>query len=101
MTKENFIKCINAILELEKWCDDLYALGLDITNSKYFNYGVLADNLWLEAFGVEGLDWINYWINWWLYERDITKPTSEQCWDKNGIEIDTAEQLYDYITEHQ
>lgn len=99
MTKENFIKCINAILELEKWCDDLYALGLDITNSKYFNYGVLADNLWLEAFGVEGLDW----INWWLYERDITRSTTEQCWDKNknGIEIDTAEQLYDYITEHR
>ena len=72
MTKENFIKCINAILELEKWCDDLYALGLDITNSKYFNYGVLADNLWLEAFGVEGLDW----INWWLYER-VVKPEDE------------------------
>ena len=99
MTKENFIKCINAILELEKWCDDLYALDLDITNSKYFNYGVLADNLWLEAFGEEGLDW----INWWLYERDITKSTTEQCWDenKNGIEIDTVEQLYDYITEHK
>ena len=99
MTKEKFKECINAILELEKWCDDLYALDLDITNSKYFNYGVLADNLWLEAFGEEGMDW----INWWLYERDRNIPTSEQCWNKNevGINIDTIEQLYDFITKHK
>lgn len=99
MTKEKFKECINTILELEKWCDDLYALNVDITNSKYFNYGVLADSLWLEAFGEEGADW----INWWLYERDRNKPTSEQCWGKNGIGIDinTIEQLYDFITEYK
>lgn len=94
MKKDEFVKVIESIEKIERLIDDLYKIGIDITNSSIFEYGVISDTLWKHVYGQEGADW----ISWWLYERDRNKPTESQCWDeKVPLSINTISGLYNFI----
>ena len=65
MDYKNFKSCIDKIKQCEKELLAFDKLNIDISETKHVDVvGYLADMLFMEAFGADGLDR----INWWLYE---------------------------------
>ena len=92
MDYRNFKNCIDKIKQCEKELLAFDKLNIDISETKYFDaVGYLADMLFMEAFGADGLDI----INWWLYE-DVDHTVIS----KDGIKyhLNTERDVYNYIT---
>lgn len=62
MNKTDFIDTVQAILSIDSFVDQLLNIGIDITNSAIFNYGIIADNLWKSYYTDEGVDVINAYL---------------------------------------
>lgn len=93
MEYKNFKNCIDKIKQCEKELLAFDKLNIDISETEQvYAVGYLADMLFMEAFGVEGLDI----INWWLYvdvEHVIKHP------DGTKYYLKTEKDVYKYITE--
>lgn len=92
MDYKNFKSCIDKIKQCEKEVLAFDKLNIDISETKHFDaVGYFADMLFIEAFGVEELDI----INWWLYE-DVDHTVIS----KDGIKyhLNTEQDVYNYIT---
>lgn len=90
MKIKDFERAINAVRNLEKLVDSLNDLGIDIIESTFLEYGILADLTWLSNYGEEGTDL----INWWLYEKAdpiIYTP------DGDAVSISTIQELHEYL----
>ena len=62
MNKTDFIDTVQAILSIDSFVDQLLNVGVDITDSAIFNYGIIADNLWKLYYTDEGVDVINAYL---------------------------------------
>lgn len=62
MNKTDFIETVQAILSIDSFVDQLLNIGIDITDSAIFNYGIIADNLWKSYYTDEGVDVINAYL---------------------------------------
>ena len=62
MNKTDFIDTVQAILSIDSFVDQLVNVGVDITDSAIFNYGIIADNLWKLYYTDEGVDVINAYL---------------------------------------
>lgn len=62
MNKTDFIETVQAILSIDSFVDRLLNIGIDITDSVIFNYGIIADNLWKSYYTDEGVDVINAYL---------------------------------------
>jgi len=73
---------------------ELYMLGVDLLSFNDNYYGEVVHPLMLEAFGKEGVDW----IDWYIYEKNGREDM--KAFDKEGNEIcHNIESLYNTITE--
>jgi hypothetical protein len=62
MNKTDFTDTVQAILSINSFVDQLLNIGIDITDSAIFNYGIIADNLWKSYYTDEGVDVINAYL---------------------------------------
>lgn len=62
MNKTDFIDTVQAILSIDSFVVQLLNIGIDITDSAIFNYGIIADNLWKSYYTDEGVDVINAYL---------------------------------------
>lgn len=97
MNKDIFLKLIHTITDIDKSYDALFKLGINIIDYPLLNKinGLISDII-KEAYGTDGLDW----IEWWIYEKsaDSSIKAFETDDDGNKIEINkTLDELYDYL----
>jgi len=93
MTLETFTVLIEGIQKQSKKTHELYKHGVDLLAFNDDYYGEVVHPLMLEAFGKEGVDW----IDWYIYEKDGREDM--KAWDKEGNEIcHDIESLYNTIT---
>ena len=94
MNLETFTKLIDHINEYGSKIHKLYQLGVDAIhmNDEYHRY--VTKPLMLEAFGEEGVNW----IEWFIYERPSfsDKPNSATDKDGNPICFDIPS-LYEHV----
>ena len=62
MNKTDFIDTVQAILSIDSFVDQLLNIGIDISDSAIFNYGIIADNLWKSYYTDEGVNAINAYL---------------------------------------
>lgn len=62
MDKTDFIDTVKAILNIDYFVSQLLNVGVDITDSAIFDYGIIADNLWKSYYTEEGVDLINAYL---------------------------------------
>jgi hypothetical protein len=62
MNKTDFIDTVQAILSIDSFVNQLLNVGVDITDSAIFNYGIIADILWKSYYTDEGVDVINAYL---------------------------------------
>lgn len=77
MKETDFIECVNTINNIEKFVDNANKIGIDISNSIIFSYGILADKVWQAYYIEEGVDL----INWYLYDRNIGLDSTQNSLD--------------------
>lgn len=93
MDYRNFKNCIDKIKKCEKELLAFDKLKIDISETEHVDaVGYFVDMLFMEAFGVEGLDI----INWWLYE-DVEHVIKYS--DGTKYYLKTEKDVYKYITE--
>jgi hypothetical protein len=89
MTLETFTTLIEGIRTQIKKTQDLYIHGVDLLAYNDDYYKEVVQPLMLEAFGKEGVDW----IDWYIYEKDGREDL--KAWDKEGNEFGhNIESLY-------
>lgn len=99
MTKNEFIKVITSIQNLNKTANQLSKIGVIITNSPiYDSMSFLSDYIFKKEYGEEGLGW----VNWFLYDLPEVKRYSNDkhhAYDSNGIPIilNTITDLYNFL----
>ena len=92
ITKEQFLKVIDAEIQGSKCIDKLCEMHIDIIESPLFNsWGIIRDEFFDSHFTEEGAAT----IGWWLYEdgRDWTRE------DGSAISVNTPEELWDALVE--
>ena len=100
MTRETFTKIIDNLNRVYDWHQKLYDLGINIENEiTYDALEILSKELIESEFGEDGYDW----FSWWLYELPfIKKGNYKDSYalepDGTPIVLDTADQLYDFLT---
>ena len=93
MDYRNFKNCIDKIKKCEKELLAFDKLKIDISETEHVDaVGYFVDMLFMEAFGVDGLDI----INWWLYE-DVEHVIKYP--DGTKYHLKTEKDVYKYITE--
>ena len=93
MTLETFTTLIECFQNQRKKTHELWKLGIDILAYNEDYYREVVYPLMLEAFGKEGVDW----IDWYIYEKRGRED--RKAWDKEGNEIcHNIESLYNEIT---
>jgi hypothetical protein len=94
MTLKTFTTLIEGIRSQISKTQDLYMHGVDLLSFNDNFYKNVVYPLMLEAFGKEGVDW----IDWYIYEKDGREDM--KAYDKEGNEIcHNIESLYNTITE--
>jgi hypothetical protein len=94
MTLETFTSLIEGIQAQSNKTHELYKHGVDLLSFNDDYYKNVVYPLMLEAFGKEGIDW----IDWYVHEKDGREDM--KAWDKEGNEIcHNIESLYNTITE--
>jgi hypothetical protein len=88
MNLEMFKELIKAIQDQNKRTNDLYKLGMDITESNSGYYRI-SEILLSAIFGVGGYDI----ITWWLYETTDKVITS----DDEKYDVLSIDNLYNYL----
>lgn len=97
MNKELFEKLIEETVETKKWLEQLFALEIDLVDSRISIYSnFLFETLLYTYFTEEGIDW----IYWWLYEKDGDPEL--KAYDKYNIEIpsETIDDLWNIVKEY-
>lgn len=93
MNLETFTTLIEGIQSQGKKVHNIYKQGIDLIAFHEYYYRDVVRPLMLEAFGKEGVDW----INWYIYEKDGREDF--KAFDKDGNEIcHNIESLYNEIT---
>jgi len=93
MTLETFKILIEGIQNQSKKTHELYKHGVDLLSFNEDYYREVVHPLMVEAFGKEGVEW----VNWYIYEKDGKEDM--KAWDKEGNEIcHNIESLYNEIT---
>jgi phosphoglycerol transferase MdoB-like AlkP superfamily enzyme len=93
MTLDTFTTLIGGIRAQINKTQELYMLGVDLLSFNDDYYKNVVYPLMLEAFGKEGVDW----IDWYIYEKNGREDL--KAWDKYGNEIcHNIESLYNEIT---
>jgi hypothetical protein len=97
MTKEELLTAFKLMDELNKAVDDFAKLGLDFTETPFFNTGgSLFDMLIATNYTEEGQDW----ISWWYFEKSM--DPSLKAYDDNGNEIcRTFDELYEHVKQFE
>lgn len=84
MTLETFTKMIDEINERDSKIHQLYQLGVDLIHLDDDYYKYVIKPLFLETFGEQGTDW----IEWFIYERpSFRKDTNHHATDEHGNPI--------------
>ena len=96
MTKEDLSKAFHLMDELNKVIDAFTKLGVNFTETPFFNIpGCLFDLLIANNFDEEGQDT----INWWYFEKQIYPEL--KMTDKQGNSLcETFDELWDYVSKH-
>jgi hypothetical protein len=93
MTLKIFTTLIEGIQSQNNKTHELYKHGVDLLSFNDDYYREVVHPLMLEAFGKDGVDW----IDWYIYEKDGREDM--KAWDKEGKEIcHNIESLYNEIT---
>ena len=104
ITKEEFIKIIDALKETNDFVDEVNSKARNLRDSimsDFFNASSLSISF--EDIVVKLLENMfddTDMISWWIYELDFGKKYKRGCIkDCNGknINVSTAEKLYDYL----
>lgn len=97
MTKEELLKVFSLMDELNKAIDDFAKLGLDFTETPFFNTGGCLFDMIIETnYTEEGQDW----INWWYFEKSMDPGL--KAYDEEGKEIcNTFDELYEHIKQFE
>ena len=94
MDLKTFTTLIEGIQSQSNKTHELYKHGVDLLSFNEDYYRDVVHPLMLEAFGKEGVDW----IDWYIYEKDGREDM--KAWDTEGNEIcHNIESLYNTITE--
>jgi hypothetical protein len=89
MTLETFTTLIEGIQNQSNKTHELYKHGVDLLSFNEDYYREVVRPLMVEAFGKEGVEW----INWYIYEKNGREDL--KAWDKDGNEIcHNIESLY-------
>lgn len=100
MNKDIFIKLVNTITNIDKSYDSLFKLGINIIDYPLLNeINSLISDIIKEAYGDDGLDW----IEWWAYEKSADSSIKAFEIDANGNQIEinkTIDELYSYLEEN-
>jgi len=92
MTLDTFTFLIKGIQNQSEKTHELYKHGVDLLSFNEDYYREVVNPLMLEAFGKEGVDW----IDWYIYEKDGREDM--KAWDKEGNEIcNNIESLYNEV----
>lgn len=101
ITKEQFIKVINLAQNYEDEVAKLNDVHINIWEMPIGEiHGQLFDMLIENAFTIDGVDW----ISWWLYERiSIISGEPLPAYNKDGsiIPTDTVEDLWDLVKDYR
>lgn len=91
MTLKTFTQIIKGIRKHDSKISVIYKNGIDLCNFKDEYYSNVVAPLFVETFGEDGLNW----INWFIYERIDGKVSA---WDENGKPIcQSIKSLYDFL----
>jgi len=94
MNLETFTKLIDHINEHGSKVHKLYQLGVDVIHMDDDYHKYVIEPLMLEAFGEEGV----HWIEWFIYERPSFSDKPNSATDKNGNPICyDIPSLYEYV----
>ncbi len=94
MDLKTFTTLIEGIQSQSNKVNAIYKQGIDLISFHEYYYRDVVHPLMLEAFGKEGVDW----IDWYVYEKDGREDF--KAFDKEGNEIcHNIESLYNTITE--
>ena len=88
ITKEDFIKIIEYIKEINEESDKWSDVGVDFIMTNLGNSICIFQDIVLQAMFIEkGVDW----VYWWLYERTPIKEGDEpnKAYNEDGSEIPT------------
>lgn len=91
ITKEEFIKLMQTVINLEKEFDRWSDFGIDLFEMKISELiSTLYDYTFKISFTDEGVDW----IYWWLFESE-----SNKAYNSNGIELptETIEDMWEIV----
>lgn len=98
ITKEDFIKIIEYIKEINEESDKWSDVGIDFIMTNLGNSICIFQDIVLQAMFIEkGVDW----IYWWLYERTPIKEGDEpnKAYNEDGLEIptETVDDLWNIV----
>lgn len=101
ISKEDFIKVITKYQSYRNKVDQISSiLGTYFLDSDWMEYPHFLFQDYISShFGVEGADW----INWWLFEKPLFTEGEAQAWDENHNEIptDTVDDLWNIVENHR
>jgi hypothetical protein len=82
MKYELFEQIINKIKESNSRVNQIYSLGVDLTQVTDGLHAVIS-HLFGAYYGQAGLDW----IDWWCYDKEFGKREDINAWDQDNNEI--------------
>ena len=102
ITKEDFIKIIEYIKEINKESDKWSDVGIDFIMTNLGNSICIFQDIVLQAMFIDkGVDW----IDWWLYEKPALFEGDEpnKAYNEDGSEIptETVDDLWNIIKDYR
>lgn len=93
ITKEEFIKLMQTVVNLEKELDRWSDFGINLFEMKISELiSALYDHTFKISFTDEGVDW----IYWWLFEPECEAYDSE----RNKLPTETIEDMWEIVKNH-
>ena len=104
ISKEDFVEALQVIKKDLDYYNALYDIGKEYHRQDEIN--ILPESICLAVSLLEKASGdVNEWVNWWVFEKEFGKRNDINVFDAGDhtdkvIPTDTAEQLYDLITDN-